>query len=121
MLPFWMSNNPITYSRAQRQRRRLYSQLSQGIICNIKQDLERYGQVSDRNEAFGVLLSLDELSLELSCYNNEWIDFSVAVFEVLVLPSKQSIGWNFRYLTDVLNTTLRRLSDSVEQITPPPL
>jgi hypothetical protein len=107
--PFWTSDKSITYTELQEFCKAEYDARGPQLIERVKQNLERYRQAADRQEALKILLSLDEDSLTLSCFNALWCDFSVAVFEVFVLPSKQSIPWAAQYLNEILNSTLRRL------------
>lgn len=73
--------------------------------------------MTDRREALNVLLALDNDSLELSAQNSIWIDFSVAVFVVLLLPSRSSIAWTAQYLRDIFNSTLRRIENGDTECT----
>jgi hypothetical protein len=109
--PFWCSEHIATYTEVQAVCREKYRREGPTLIGRCKQNIERYGQMTDRREALDILLALDKDSLELSAQNPIWIDFSVAVFVVLALPSKSSISWAARYLQDIYDSTVRRIAN----------
>jgi hypothetical protein len=112
--PFWTSEKVHTYTEVQEFCARQYSQRGPGLIEVTQKYLEKYGKARSRPELLEVLLCLDELSLRLSCFNTVWVEFSEAVFEVLVLPGKVSITKTHKYLTETFQATLRRI-DSGKQ------
>jgi len=115
--PFWCSEQAVTYTELQAICREKYRREGPALIERCKQNIERYGRMTDRREALNVLLALDNDSLELSAQNSIWIDFSVAVFVVLLLPSRSSIAWTAQYLRDIFNSTLRRIENGDTECT----
>ncbi len=110
-IPFWTSNQVISYTELQALRQSKYRQHFPSLLEQVKENLEQFGRARSRQNAFKILLNLTVVTLDLSCYNSAWIDFDNAVFEMLVLPAKTSIIWTHKYLWGVLDTTLRRLSN----------
>jgi hypothetical protein len=109
--PFWTSDKVITYSELQKLCAEKYEREGPALIDRCKRNIERYSQMASRRDTLEVMLALDADSLELSAQNAIWTDFSVAVFEVFVLPSKPSITKTAQYLWDVFNSTLRRIAN----------
>jgi hypothetical protein len=109
--PFWTSNQVINYTELQAIRQQKYEQHYPCLFTQVQESLEQFGKAQSRQEGFKILLDLTASALSLSCYNSEWIDFDNAVFEMLVLPSKTSTTWIYKYLCGILDTTLRRISD----------
>jgi len=110
-IPFWTSNQIISYTELQTMRQSKYQQHYPHLFKRVKENLGQFGNARSRQDAFKILLNLTTAALDLSCYNSEWIDFDNAVFEMLVLPSKASVSWTHKYLCSILDTTLRRISN----------
>ena len=108
--PFWLSKNVTTYTELQQFCEERYRTEGPWLIRETSAILEAYQQAEDV-EVLQILRKLDDLSLTLSCFNTEWIDFSVAVFEVFVLPTKASTMVAKLYLKDLFNSTLRRIAN----------
>ena len=113
-ISFWTSNQSITYTELQVVRQNKYQQHYSCLFEQVKENLGQFSNARSRQEAFKILLTLTTSALDLSCYSSEWVDFDNAVFEMLVLPSKTSVAWTYKYLCSILDTTLRRISN--EQI-----
>ena len=111
VLPFWTSNQILSYTELQALRQSKYQQHYPHLLEQVKEGLERFGKARSRQDAFKILLDLTALALDLSCYNSAWVDFDNAVFEMVVLPSKSSIAWTHKYLCGILETTLRSISN----------
>jgi hypothetical protein len=104
-LPFWSSDNAITYSRLQEVCKRKYRRRGSYLIDRLRNDLLAYYRASDKSEATQILLRINEDSLELSCYSSAWISFSETVFAELLTPMQRDI----HHLQQVFDSTLRRV------------
>lgn len=109
--PFWTSDKVITYSELRELCARKYEREGPALIDRCRRNIERYSLTANRRDALEVMLALDADSLELSAQNTIWTDFSIAVFEVLILPSKSSITCTAQYLRNIFNSTLRRIAN----------
>ena len=108
-LPLWMSSGKAaTYTEAQAFCVRQYAKRGPKLIREVSQHLEGMATCKDAGEALKVLYLLNELSTDLSVFNQEWNEFSLAVFESILFP--RSIPWTANYLKTSFDTTLRRLS-----------
>jgi hypothetical protein len=65
--------------------------------------------MKDPADNFKVLNTLNTLSIDLSCFNSEWNDFSLAVFESILFP--KSSAWTATYLKTSFDTTMRRIKN----------
>ncbi len=113
IFPFWTSKQIITYSELQKFCKKEYEQRSDNLIQSIEENLEKLLETQTRDGAFKVLLFLDQQALILSCFSSEWVDFSVAVFELEVLPLKTSTVWMYKCLKNILEITKRRVYNGV--------
>jgi hypothetical protein len=110
-IPFWTSDQVITYSELQKFRSSEYAHRSPALIQKVKTALLRFYNAPTKITAINALLELDEYAFELSCFNSEWVDFSTVVFELAIIPSHASIPWMYTYLSNMLNLTLERITN----------
>lgn len=113
--PFWTSEKVHTYTEVQDFCVGQYRQRGPGLIEQARKNLENLGLARSKQDAFRILCELEQLSLSLSCFNGAWVDFSEAVFEVVVLPSRASLAWTHKFLTGVFEDTLRRIKDGTSR------
>jgi hypothetical protein len=109
-LPLWTSDQIITYSELQKFCDSEYGRRSSKLLKKVRYYLERFEGAQSRNAALRVLMDLDEYALELSCFNSAWVDFSLAVFEMAIVPSRASVPWMHKYLSSIFDRTIRGLS-----------
>lgn len=107
-LPLWMSSS-VTFTEAQAFCVEQYAKRGPTLIKEVSQHLEGMGACKDAAEALKVLYVLNDLSTDLSVFNQEWNEFSLAVFECILFP--RSIPWTAKYLQSSMTTTIRRLSN----------
>lgn len=110
-LPLWMGSS-VTYTEAQAFCVQQYVLRGPSLIATVKQHLEALTAV-EANDALKVLHQLNELSIELSTFNQEWNEFSLAVFEAIL--GSRNLLWVTRYLKMTFNATLRRLKKHEQQ------
>ena len=118
--PFWTSDQTITYSALQVFCRGKYERRGPTLIQEIKDSLEAFREAQDKAKSFEALSTLNDLSLELSCFNTAWIDFSNATFEALVMPTKSNKNWLYHYLHTLFEETLRRSECQIPKKENPP-
>jgi hypothetical protein len=106
--PFWTSRQTITYTDLQIFCRGKYERRGHILIEEMRKSLEAYRDAQDKIESFEALSTLNDVSLDISCFNVAWIDFSNATFEALVMPTKTSKNWLYNYLNSMFEATLRR-------------
>lgn len=109
-LPLW-THSGVTYTEAQAFCVQQYALRGASLIAETMQHLEA---LKDREaDHFKVLHELNELSIELSTFSQEWNAFSLAVFETIIFP--RSLSWTIRHLRIAFNATVRRLEKKNEQ------
>lgn len=96
MLPLWTTPKGTTYSDVVAFCKARYSKYGKKLIAKVSECINSSG--------IDALILLNNLSIELSCYNPIWNDFSLAVFERILLPKSSNS------LVECFETTLRRLS-----------
>ena len=99
----------VTYTEAQAFCAKQYAAQGKTLIEEVKQHLDSLNDAEI--DSVRVLRRLNELSIELSTFNLEWDEFSLAVFETIVFPHSQT--WTARYLRLAFNRTIKRLEKIV--------
>ena len=111
--PFFVSNNTITYTELKKRCAVDYHTKGTILIAMVKQGLNVYQQAQTARKSLEALLFLEAQALELSCLNNEWIDFSNAVFESVLVSSPQINNQGiYHNLENLFQKTLQRLGTS---------
>jgi hypothetical protein len=108
-LPLWIRGKAVTYTEVQTFCVQQYAAQGPRLIQEVSQHLEKLATCKGLEAILGVLRALNDLSIELSAFNQEWNGFSLAVFESIVFP--RSITWAVKYLQTSFTTTLRRFDD----------
>jgi len=109
-LPLWSSDKCTTYTEAQQFCARQYAKRGPKLIAGVSQHLELLAEVKDPVDSLKVLYDLNDLSIDLSCFNPEWNDFSLVVFENVLFPRSKT--WMISALKTSYDNTLRRLEHS---------
>lgn len=99
LLPIWVSSKCVTYTEAQQFCAQQYMIKGPRLIEEVRKHLEELPENPQ------VLLLINNLAIDLACFNIVWDDFSQDVFESILFPKSKS-----KTLMDSFNKTLRRLT-----------
>ena len=98
-----------TYSELADELEAEYAAAGPALVRSVLAALDVYENDATRPQRESALQQLNTCSLELSCLNAIWNEFSNAVFEVVVIPAKTTTTGVASHLREVLAKTITEL------------